>query len=79
MDAGEIRKLDGFQSLRIAAFYAGPEVALAITSQVNFRGQEHSLVIRMAFDNNHWSIDHIDLETENELSSLMCGGVQARR
>ena len=67
MDAGEIRNLDGFQSLRIAAFYAGPEAALAITSKVNYRGQEHSLVIRMAFDNNHWSIDDIDLETENGL------------
>ncbi len=36
-DAAEIRKLDGFQSLRIAAFYAGPEAALAITSKVNYR------------------------------------------
>jgi outer membrane lipoprotein-sorting protein len=66
-NAAEIRQLDGFQSLKIVSIYASQEAALAITSKVNYRGAEHALVMHMAFHNNRWLIDDIDLESESGL------------
>ena len=66
-NAAEIRELDGFRELSVAAIYTGAGEAMAVTSKLKYRFKHHSGVLYLFQAGNGWLVRELDLNDDEKL------------